>query len=306
MTHPDGRGAVEAPRTDAEIPAYLRALGLPGIVDLHVHFMPDRVLQKVWAFFDGVGATGAPPWPIRYRVDEASRVALLRSFGVRAYTTLNYAHRPGIAQWLNDYSAAFAATHDDAIHSATFHPEAGAADVVRQALEAGARVFKVHVQVGGFSPLDPLLDDVWPLVAAAGAPVVIHCGDGPHRGEFTGPEPIRELVRRHPSLVLVIAHAGLPDYRAFAELAAAHPNVYLDTTMVGTSYMEQVAPVPDDYRDMLAGLPGKVVLGTDFPSIPYEYCHQLAVLHGWGLGDDWMRDVLWRTPRRLLGLAPTA
>ena len=29
---------------------------------------------------------------------------------------------------------------------------------------------------------------------------------------------------------------------------------------------------------ILADLPGKVVLGTDFPTIPYAYSHQLAVL----------------------------
>ena len=85
-------------------------------------------------------------------------------------------------------------------------------------------------------------------------------------------------MRRHPDLVLVIAHAGLPDYRAFADLAAANRNVHLDTTMVGTDYMERIAPLPADWLAILADLPGKVVLGTDFPTIPYAYSHQLAVL----------------------------
>ncbi|WP_369011235.1 amidohydrolase family protein [Bacillus wiedmannii] len=44
-----------------------------------------------------------------------------------------------------------------------------------------------------------------------------------------------------------------------------------------------------------------MVLGTDFPNIPYPYAHQIEVLAAWGLGDGWMRTVLWENPRRLLG-----
>jgi predicted TIM-barrel fold metal-dependent hydrolase len=226
------------PRSDAEVKTYLTSLGLPGLIDLHVHFMPQRVLEKVWAFFDRVVESGAPAWPITYRDSEEDRVRTLRDLGVKAFTTLNYAHRPGMAAWLNAYSQDFASTHADAIHSATFYPEPGVETIVKHSLQQGVRIFKVHIQVGGFSALDPRLSLAWEAIEEARTPVVIHCGNGPHRGEHTGPEPIRELVKRYPSLVLVIAHAGLPEYREFAELAALSPNVYLDTTMVGTSYME--------------------------------------------------------------------
>ena len=108
-----------APRSDAELRPYLDALGLPGIVDLHVHFMPANVQEKVWAFFDAEAERGGAPWHIEYRQSEEYRVRILRDLGVSAYGTLNYAHRPGMAAWLNDHSAAFAAEHPDAIHSAT-------------------------------------------------------------------------------------------------------------------------------------------------------------------------------------------
>ena len=290
------------PMSDAEIPELLERLGIPGIVDLHVHFMPDRVQQKVWAVFDRAEERGTPPWPVTYRQPEAERIATLRELGVRGFTTLNYAHRRGMARWLNEYSREFARACPEAIHSATFYPEPEVDDVVGDALSSGARVFKLHIQVGGFSPLDPALAAAWRQIEQAGTPVVIHCGRGPHHGEFTGIEPMRELVERHPGLVLVIAHAGLPDYRDFALLAAENTNVFLDTTMVGTSFTEQFAPLPRDYPQILAGLPGKVTLGTDFPTIPYPYAHQLQALAGWGLGDDWLADVLWHTPRRLVGL----
>lgn len=292
-----------APTSDDEVRGYVAALGLDGLIDLHVHFMPDRVQQKVWGFFDRLPEMGEPAWPIHYRHSEAERVQMLRDIGVTAFSTLNYAHRPGMAEFLNEYSKTFAAQHDDAIHSATFFPEPDAEELVARVLEEGAQIFKVHIQVGAFSALDPLLASSWELIATSGVPVVIHCGNGPHEGEFTGPEPIYALVERYPDLVLVIAHAGLPDYQAFAELARRAPSVYLDTTMVGTLYMEQVAPMPTRYLDTMAQLADKVVLGTDFPTIPHSYSHQLEVLHNWGLGDEWMRKVLWHNPRQLLRLA---
>lgn len=292
------------PVTDADVAAYIASLDLPGVIDMHVHFMPDNVLNKVWNFFDHVGDDGtAPPWPIHYRADEHTRIDTLRSLGVSRFTTLNYAHRPGMADWLNEYSTEFARTHPQAIHSATFYPEPGVDTTVTAALHAGAKVFKIHVQVSEIDPLDPQLDSAWQLVAAAGTPVVIHCGNGPHPGTYTGPDPIIELARRYPDLVLVIAHAGLPDYTRFAGLAAANPHVYLDTTMVATDYMNRIAPPPPDLARVFADLADKIVLGTDFPNIPYEYAHQLAALHNLGLGEDWMRGVLWHNPARLLGLS---
>lgn len=292
------------PAADAQIPAYLQALGLPGLADVHVHFMPHNVQSKVWDYFDTVQDHGHAPWPITYRGDEAQRVRTLEALGVRAYPTLNYAHRPGMAAWLNEYSAGFAAQHRWAVHSGTFFPEPSAAADVQAALAAGARIFKIHIQVGAFAPDDPLLDDAWGLLEAAQVPVVIHAGSGPHGGEFTGPAPVARLLERNPALVLVIAHAGMPEYAEFTDLAARFPGVHLDTTMVGTDYAEAIAPVPAQVLRRWGAMAHRLVLGSDFPTIPHSYAHQLRVLAGWDLGDDWMRQVLWHNGARLMGLAP--
>lgn len=128
------------------------------------------------------GAIGRAPWPITYRADESQRVTTLRDFGVLRFTSLVYPHKPQMAAWLNQWAAQFAAQTPDCIHTATFFPEPGAADYVREAIDAGVGVFKVHVQVGAFSPTDPLLVPVWGLIEDAGVPVVIHCGSGPAPG----------------------------------------------------------------------------------------------------------------------------
>ena len=295
--------AVDPPTDDADVPRYWRELGLPGLVDVHVHFLPERVQAKVWAFFAEAARNYGRPWPIHYALPVAERLAVLERLGVRAFPTLPYPHKAGMAAWLNDEAAGFAAEHPRVLRSATFFPEPEAADYVAAAVEDGVRVFKVHVQVGRFDPRDRLLDPVWGLLEDAGTPVVIHCGSGPRPGQHTGPGPVEELLGRHPRLRLVIAHLGLPEYGDFLGLAERYERVLLDTTMFATDFTEQFAPF--DHADLprLAALQEKVLLGTDFPSIPYPYAHQLAALHRLELGEDWLRSVLWGNGARLFGLS---
>jgi predicted TIM-barrel fold metal-dependent hydrolase len=283
----------------AEVTGFWRGLGLPGLIDLHVHFMPENVLAKVWAYFDAGNEAGRS-WPVAYRLPQDERLALLRAFGVRRFGALSYPHKPGMAEWLNSWGAQFARQTPDALPSATFFPEEGAAWYVGNAIEAGARLFKAHVQVGGYDPRDPELEPVWDILAGCRTPVVVHCGSGPMPGAFTGPGPISEVMARHPDLIMVVAHLGAPEYGDFLDLAEKYPFVYLDTTMVFSDFMDAMAPFPAALVPRLADLGERIVLGTDFPNIPYRYGHQLEALARLGLGDDWLRAVCWENPARLL------
>ncbi|MFE1500847.1 amidohydrolase family protein, partial [Streptomyces albidoflavus] len=172
---PGGASAGGTPGV-ADIPALLARLGIPGLVDVHTHFMPKNVLDKVWAYFDAVGPLTGIEWPITYREEEDRRLDLLRGFGAVAFTAMLYPHKPGMGAWLNSWAADFAARTPDCLHTATFFPEPGVDRYVRQALDAGARVFKVHLEVGGFDPNDVELDAVWGTLADSRTPVVVHCG----------------------------------------------------------------------------------------------------------------------------------
>jgi predicted TIM-barrel fold metal-dependent hydrolase len=288
---------------DAEVPAFWRRLGLPGLADVHTHFLPGRMLRRVWAHFDRAGPLIGRPWPIRYRWSDAERVAHLDRLGVRLFSALAYAHRPEMAAHLNNWTLAFAGRTPGCLPSATFFPEPDVLAYTRAALDRGARIFKVHLQVGGFDPRDPALDPVWGLLADTGTPVVVHAGSGPVPAGYTGPVPIGGVLSRHPRLTLLIAHLGTPEYADFVDLAERYERVGLDTTMALTDFFQEIAPVPADLYPRLRGLglAGKVLLGSDFPNIPYEYAHQLEALSRTGLGDDWLRAVCWENAAHLFG-----
>lgn len=280
-----------------------RELGLPAIADIHVHFMPERVMAAVWRHFDEAGPLLGREWPVRYRGSDEERVAVLRDHGVGLFAGLSYAHKPGMAQYLTEWSVGFAERTPEAVATGTFYPEPGVLDYVAAAVESGVQLFKVHVQVGEFDPTDAALDDVWGLLDAVGIPVVVHAGSGPVRGRFTGPGLFGDVMERHPGLMAIVAHLGMPEEREFLDMVSRYPRLGLDLTMVGTDFMEQMHALDPEVLPRIkeAGLTGRVFFGTDFPNIPYPYDHQIEVILRWDMGDDWLRHVLWLNAARLFG-----
>lgn len=285
----------------APVRAFWQDLGLPGLFDVHVHFLPPNIQAKVWAQFDQAGPKIGRDWPIRYRGSHEERVEQLRSFGVRRFSALPYAHRPGVATYLNEWAAGFAADVPESLWSATFYPEPEAPSYVAAGIEAGVEVFKVHVQVGEFHLDDPELDKVWGILEDAGTPIVTHAGSGPVGNEFTGPGALARVLERFPRLAVVVAHMGAPEYADFLDLAERHEHVRLDTTMIFTDFFDQEAPYPSELVPRLVDLQPKVLLGSDFPTIPYPYAHQLEGLQRLGLGEDWLRAVCWHNGVDLFG-----
>jgi uncharacterized protein len=131
--------------------------------------------------------------------------------------------------------------------------------------------------------------------------VVIHCGSGPAPGKHTGPGPITRVLARHPRLRLIVAHMGMPEYEEFLDLAERYGEVRLDTTMAFTDFSETLAPFPRRALPRLAALGDRVLLGSDFPNIPYPYLHQLRALERLGLGEEWLRAVCHDNGAELFG-----
>jgi predicted TIM-barrel fold metal-dependent hydrolase len=294
--------ALAVPHVDDDVPAFWRSLGLPGVIDVHTHFMPAKLMTRVWEYFEAAGPLIKREWPINYRFDEGERVARLRAMGVRAFTALVYPHKPGMSEWLNQWAVEFAARTPDCLHTATFYPEPGCAAYVQAAIDNGARVFKAHIQVGGYDPRDPLLDDVWGLLADAQIPVITHAGSGPVPGEFTGPGPFGAVMAAHPTLPAVIAHLGLPEYDEFLGMAETYPNVMFDTTMAFTDFAMRGQQPSARLLSLLSELGDRVMFGTDFPNIPYAYAHQLEALARLDFGDEWLRNVCYGNAARLFTL----
>lgn len=288
---------------DEDIPAFVADLGLPGIIDAHVHFLPDRVQEAVWRWFDGL----SPTWPITYRQAAEERLATLAALGVRHHTALAYPHRPGMLRFLNDHTLALALTEEAVIPTFTIFPEDGVAEEVDRCLAAGGRCVKVHLQVGAFDATDPRLERAWHLIEESALPVILHAGavaDGSGNEEWCGPAPVRRLLGRHPGLQLVIAHMGAPDFAAFLDIGDEHPHVRFDTAMVFTD-PPHLNAFPEEHLERVAALGDRILFGSDFPTIPHRFAAQVEGLADLGFGPEWLRQVLWHNGVQAFGPLPT-
>ncbi len=283
----------------ADIDALCHRLGIPGVVDAHCHFMPEAVLRKVWRWFD----EGAPyPWPIQYREDESTRRAALEALGVTRYTSLNYAHKPGMAAWLNDWTLGLLDRDPRVIGTGTFFPEPEAPRYLDRLLADGRiRGFKLHLQVGGFHPDDPRLHPGYARLQEAGLPVVIHCGTAPVAGPHTAAGEMDALLAHFPDLKVIVAHMGAYEYGHYLRLAEQRPSVFLDTTMIFVPFLPG-PPFPEALLPRLEALGDKVLFGSDFPNIPYPYGAAVQGLVDLGFGDGWLRGVLHDNALRVFGV----
>lgn len=286
--------------TDDEVSGFLERIGVPGIVDAHVHFMPDPVQQAVWRWFDQLD----PPWPVTYRMTAEERLNRLASVGVRHHTALAYAHRPGMLRFLNDHTLRMMSPETSVIPTFTVYPEPGVGAEVERCLDAGGRAVKVHLQVGAFDPTDRLLDPGWDRLEEAGTAIIIHAGavaDGTGNEQWCGPDPVRRLLERHPGLQLVVAHMGAPDFKAFLDLADQHPSLRFDTAMVFTD-PPYLASFPEALLGRVADLGSRILFGSDFPTIPHAFAAQVAGLASLDFGEAWLRRVLWGNGVEVFGL----
>lgn len=294
-------GSIDLPARDAELPAFLADVGVDGIVDVHVHAMPDSLQAAVWRYFDSLAD---PAWPIAFRGDLGDRLAHLAEIGVTAHTALAYAHKPGMLGWLNGFTLDLADRFEQVIPTFTVFPEPAMDEEVGAALARGGRVCKLHTQVGRYRLSDPRLATTWQRLEQAGVVLLAHVTavygvDG--GDEFCGIDTLAALLDRHPDLKVVVAHLGMPDIDDALALAEQAPGtVWLEPSMAlhdGLHLRNEVTPVQ---VERLARLWRQLVFGTDFPSIPHDIAAQVRGLAPLDLDRAQWQAVLATTARTLL------
>lgn len=168
-----------------------------------------------------------------------------------------------------------------------------------RALARGARVCKVHTQVGRYHLSDSRLATTWERLAAHRVLVLAHVTavygvDG--GGEFCGIDALADLLDDHPDLRVVIAHLGSPEFDDAVALAGHAP----DTVLLEPSMALHDGPVlrqsfTGDQLARLADRWGQLVFGSDFPSIPHDLAAQVRGLARLDLAPPQWRAVLHDT-----------
>jgi uncharacterized protein len=294
---PRGDGQPPLPALDDAEGARLPE-GLPPVVDAHVHLFPDRVFEAIWRWFEQYG------WPIRYKLHTPQVVSFLLSRGVHRVVALHYAHKPGMARWLNAYVAEVARAEPRVLGLATVLPgEPGAGDILAEAFAAGLRGVKLHSHVQCLAPDAPEMHEVYAACARAGRPVVLHAGREPASPHYKcdvhalcSAERVERVLQAHPTLKLCVPHLGLDEFDAYTRLLERYDSLWLDTTMALAGYFPQEPP-----RRLLEVRPERILYGTDFPHLPYAWDRELHRLLALKLGDEVEAGILGGNALKLYG-----
>ncbi len=269
------------------------------MIDMHVHFFPPAVFQAIWRFFE-TKSNGL--WTIRYKKHGADHVAALQACGVERFTTLVYAHKKGLAKRLNDFIAEWAAREKALIPFGTIY--VGDGDVASSA----RRIFedyrfygiKLHPFVSDENIDDRRYFPAYEMMAAMGKVLVCHPGSAPVYGVADGAVRLRRILGEFPDLKVVAAHCGAFEYGEYAALADEFPQLYFDTAMncIHHSVFHNNCPGPAFFQRYAS----RIVFGSDFPNIPYEYGEQVDAIRRFRLGAVVERDIFRENARRLLNL----
>ena len=289
--------SMKPPMVDEEHPPHiklLKDLEIPAVADIHCHFFPEHILKLIWRFFD------TSYWPIAYRLNEAERLQALERNEVRYFTTLNYAHKPGMAASLNSWVSENLKRWPGSVPFGTFFPEPGAFDYVKTAIEDYSfKGFKLHCQVSDIDLNDARLAATFDLLQENDQVLVVHCGTAPTPGRFTGAQFFERFIKRYPRLRVIVAHMGAFEIDEFLSFFNDYENMMLDTTMVFVDFkitnqnLDHVFEVIDKNSE-------RILFGSDFPNIPYNLSHPVTHLIEAPLGKIAKQNILYRNFEKML------
>jgi predicted TIM-barrel fold metal-dependent hydrolase len=127
-------------------------------------------------------------------------------------------------------------------------------------------------ELGGIDVLDPRCAPVFEACIRLRVPVVVHTGIGLPRFLLKHGTPlvVEELANRHPELVIVAAHAGVPWIAETVAVAVRNPNVWIDLSALPAANDRMVDAVVS--LALSKGLEDRILFGSDFPVVdPARY-----------------------------------
>jgi len=278
----------------------------PGLryIDVHVHLHPEGLAAAIERYF------ARENWHAAHSFDPAAVAATLAARGVERFCFFSYAHKPGIARGINRWVAETAARLPGSIPLGTLHADdEDLAGLVREATaDLGLVGFKFHHSVQRFHVDDARLFPLYERAEAEGLLFMLHIGTMPYRDPFTGATRFERVLERFPALRVCVAHLGAFETERFLGLTERFPHLYLDTTMtlspLATRY---VGADPEAVtNEQLLRYQDRILFGSDFPLIPYDYEEERAWAWRRGLPVEVQRKIFHDNAARFLRLTRTA
>jgi predicted TIM-barrel fold metal-dependent hydrolase len=280
-------------------------------VDVHVHveadsrghYSLDDELMAASARYFRAGHDRTPPLPaIAGLYRSLSMAAVVFTVDAGTFT----GHPALSSEEIADEAAAFS---DVLIPFGSVDPLRGSAAVSQArslVRDHGARGFKFHPSLQGFSPADQAYYPLWAEIESLGVPALFHTGQtGIGAGlpggrgiklRLSDPMLLDDVAADFPGLTMILAHPSVPWVDSSISMATHKANVYIDLSGWSPKYFP-----PALVRAANSYLQDKVLFGTDFPLLtPERWLRDFDTLD---IKPDVRPKILKDNAVRLLGLA---
>jgi predicted TIM-barrel fold metal-dependent hydrolase len=273
---------------------------LPIIIDAHVHIFPRGIFSAIRQWFD------ENAWHIRYQLTSAEIFDFLLSHGVDHIIALQYAHKPGIADELNQYMAEKCRQHQNRVTGmATVFPgEKNAPDILQRAFDSGLGGLKLHAHVQCFDMNSDPMNRLYECCRINKKPAVMHVGKEPKSAAYRcdpyqlcSADKLERVLRDFPDLKICVPHLGFDETSAYRKMIEKYDNLWLDTTMAITDYFPM-----EEKIDLARYRSDRIMYGSDFPNIPFAWDRELKTLKAADLSRDTLERILNKNAVDFFGL----
>jgi predicted TIM-barrel fold metal-dependent hydrolase len=275
-------------------------------IDSHCHFFPLQIFKAIWSYFEMTDEFGnIRGWPINYKLPIEKLIQFLKDQNVKAFTTYNYAHKKGVADYINEWVNNFCQNYKDAIPFGCVWPEDKDHDeYIRKIIdEYSFHGIKIQPLVQTFYLNDERMYKIYDLLVDRGKWLCVHIGTAPYRNKYVGYRNFIKFIEKYPNMNIIIPHMGAFEYNKFLKLLDKYENLYLDTTMIfipDNIFPERTTKRPK--KDILLSYQNRILFGSDFPNIPYDYEFSTKGLLEFDLPREFYEKIFFTNAKRLFNI----
>ena len=277
-------------------------------IDTHCHFFPPQIFKSIWNFFESPDEEGNQRgWDIKYKLTTDAQIKFLANHRVKYFTTYNYAHKSGIAENLNDWTYELIKENKHAIPFGCVWPEdANRVEYIQKLFDEYKFLgIKLQLLVQNFYPDDERMHNIYKMVVDRGKWITFHVGTAPYHNQYVGYKNFVKFIEKYPNINVIVAHLGIYENRKFFDLLDKYNNLYLDTAMVYlpevfTKKWKENIELPSE--EELLSYEDRILFGSDFPNIPYNYNQSIEGLLNLHLPKSFYDKVFYENAKKIFGV----
>ena len=155
-------------------------------------------------------------------------------------------------------------------------------------------VIDAHVQC--FDMGAPYMEPIYQMCSDEQKPLIMHVGREPKSEEYKcdpydicSAQLLESVIKNFPDLKVCVPHLGFDETREYRYLLEKYDNLWTDTTMVLTDYFPMKEKIELSRYRM-----DRVMYGSDFPNIPYEWDRELKILAQSRLSKNQLDHILFK------------